>query len=141
MGVVARLRVAPNGATVTAIAMAEPVVLRVELTPEQVETIADHVAGVLAARGASHPPGGSEVAPFIPVKEAARLLGLAPKTVYAMFSDGRLTRHGVSGRALASRAEVEALASEEGSRSRPSRASRTRGRVPARTFTERARRV
>lgn len=85
--------------------MTPPITLPVTLAPGDLDLIADRVAAILAARAPVQPASA-----YIVVGEAARILGISPKTIQNYLSAGRLTRHGGPRRPLVARAEVEALA-------------------------------
>jgi excisionase family DNA binding protein len=71
----------------------------------------DELTPLAEALERSRNPSGREVEhpPFLTVQEAARLAGVAPKTVHNWLSDGRLVRHGVPRRPLVDRKELEDL--------------------------------
>jgi excisionase family DNA binding protein len=85
------------------------IVLHSHLDDDELKkTIAEVVCEILDARMGDI--SGTRTSEWITVEEAAQILGLAKKTIYAMFADGRLTRHGTRGRALVAIGEVHALA-------------------------------
>lgn len=62
------------------------------------------------------PPTPARLSPYLTVPEAAALLRCAPKRLYNMRSDGRLSQVQEGRRALLLRDEVERLASAEHAR-------------------------
>jgi hypothetical protein len=87
-------------------------------------------------------PSSAGVASHVPVAVAARLLGMAPKTVANMLSDGRLTRYGAPRRPLVALEEIQAITHRRGRETAVLAAVRPRtGRRPPRgtTFSARAR--
>lgn len=80
-----------------------PLIIRLELTGEQVERLAHRVAEIVAAQTQPSPPSP----PFLSVREASDLLRSSRQRVYDLLSDGRLTRHKDGTRVLIRRDEIE----------------------------------
>jgi hypothetical protein len=68
------------------------------LSDAELAPFVERLAPLLAAAGASRP--AREVSPYMTVAEAAVFLCCAPKRVYNLRSEGRLTRAEEGGRAL-----------------------------------------
>ena len=88
----------------------ETIEVSVTLSVAQIEALVEPlvrraVERSLAERAVDLPGFASHV----PVATAARLLGVAPKTVANMLSDGRVTRYGAPRRPLVALEEVEAI--------------------------------
>lgn len=82
--------------------MTGPLTIAIELTPDQLEVIAERVAEIVAER--HQPPSAPDL---LTVAEAAELMRCERKRVYRLLSDGRLPRVRDGGRVLVERAEVE----------------------------------
>jgi hypothetical protein len=80
------------------------------------------VERVLTERAVDLPGVSSHVS----VAVAARLLGMAPKTIANMLSDGRLTRYGAPRRPLVALEEIEAITHRRGREGAPLAAVRRR---------------
>jgi len=115
----------------------------VTLSLGQLEAIIEPLVQRAVERAlAERMPSAAGVASHVPVAVAARLLGMAPKTVSNMLSDGRLTRYGAQRRPLVALEEIEAITHRRGRERAPLAAVRPRpgqGRPRAGTFSSRAR--
>ena len=116
----------------------------VTLSVGQLEALVEPLVQRAVERAlAERMPSAAGVASHVPVAVAARLLGMAPKTVANMLADGRLTRYGAPRRPLVALEEVEAITLRRG-RDRPPlapvppRPAQARPRA-AGTFSSRAR--
>lgn len=80
--------------------------LSVHLAGDQIELIARKVAEILATKVL-------DAGELLPVSAAAEFLGVTPKTIRNMLSDGRLKRHGGPRRPLVARGDLDRLASPQ----------------------------
>ena len=116
----------------------------VTLSVRQLEALVEPIVQRAVERAlAERMPSAAGVASHVPVAVAARLLGMAPKTVANMLADGRLTRYGAPRRPLVALDEIEAITHRRG-RERPPLAPIPPRPAPARprtagTFSSRAR--
>jgi len=121
---------------------AEAIEATVMLSVVQLEAIIEPlVRRAVEGALAEHGPLAPGVASHVPVPVAARLLGMAPKTVANMLSDGRLTRYGAPRRPFVALEEIEAITHRRGRERAPLAAVRPRPgqrqpRVPS--FVDRA---
>gem|GEM_PF-1517918 len=83
----------------------DPIRLYVELSPEQVEQIAERAAELVASR---LPRQDQPRSPYFTVPEAAEYLRTKRQRIDDLLSLGRLTRVKDGGRTLIARAEIEA---------------------------------
>ncbi|MBI2684015.1 MAG: hypothetical protein HYX33_01270 [Actinobacteria bacterium] len=82
----------------------------VTLSVRQLEALVEPLVQRAVERAlAERMPSAAGVASHVPVAVAARLLGMAPKTVANMLADGRLTRSGAPRRPLVALDEIEAI--------------------------------
>jgi hypothetical protein len=81
------------------------------LSDAELLPLAERLAPLVGASATSRP--APEASPYMTVAEAAAFLRCAPKRVYNLRSEGRLTRAEEGGRALLLRAEVLELVATE----------------------------
>ena len=115
----------------------------VTLSVGQLEALVEPLVQRAVERAlAERMPSAVGVASHVPVAVAARLLGMAPKTVSNMLSDGRLTRYGAPRRPLVALEEIEAIThrrDRERAALAPVRSRPGQGRPKGATFAARAR--
>ena len=115
----------------------------VTLSVRQLEALVEPLVQRAVERALDeHMPASAGIASHVPVAVAARLLGMAPKTVANMLSDGRLTRYGAPRRPLVALEEIQAITHSRGRETAILPAVRPRsgrGQRRAATFSARAR--
>lgn len=93
-----------------------PLSLSVQLTPEQVERIAERAAEILAAR--LEAPPAEPASPYLTVVEAAEYLRAKRHRIDDLLTQGRLTRIKDGTRTLILRAELDAYVRGDAARAR-----------------------